>query len=371
MKIAIFTGSSPAEKIGGAEYQSYLLAKGLANLGHGVVFAALNSRENNEYAENGIQIRNIPGQRVIGTKKHRRLIESAVEEISPDLCYVRVFREIPVLSETCSRLDIPLVSTSSHLMETTPFFLGYYPIEAIGYLRSFEFFRHFRSFAAIQSSVLHVCNTEHLKNEIARWFPRKALRRIYNGSPEPSLSKKPVSKGQIIWVNNLKRWKRPETFIQLARHLPDYRFVMVGRMSASRLHARELRERIRKAPSNFRYIGAHPIAKVNEMIAASDLLLYTSLPVEGFANSFLQAWFRGVPTVSLSFNLDGILEREGIGRCSGSFEELVEDVAELMLDESGRLEMGQRARNYAISNHKVEKMVLEYESLFQEVGQVR
>jgi glycosyltransferase involved in cell wall biosynthesis len=170
----------------------------------------------------------------------------------------------------------------------------------------------------------------------------------------------------VIWVNNIKRWKRPEVVIELARRLPQFRFVMIGRTYPAR-HSRQLGEALQQGPANLEYLGPMPVDQVNQMISQSDLLLYTSLNVEGFGNSFMQAWFRGVPTVSFEFELDGILEREGLGKCSMSLAELVSDVKDLMEDEPRRKEMGRRAREYAIRHHSAARMAADYEALFVEV----
>jgi glycosyltransferase involved in cell wall biosynthesis len=130
---------------------------------------------------------------------------------------------------------------------------------------------------------------------------------------------------------------------------------------------RAMKNCLQNAPLNFKYMGPLPIDQVNQLIAESDLLLYTSLPVEGFGNSFLQAWMRCVPTLSLNYQLDGIPERERIGRCPSTFKNLVADVGELMADEPQRYEMGIRAREYASRNHNPENMVSDYENLFKEV----
>ena len=47
---------------------------------------------------------------------------------------------------------------------------------------------------------------------------------------------------------------------------------------------------------NLDYLGEQPIERVNSEIAASDVLVTTSY--EGFPNTFIQAWLRGVPVVS-------------------------------------------------------------------------
>lgn len=369
MRIAIFTGSSPLEKIGGAEYQSYLLAKGLMNNDHEVTFLATNSREAGEQSDEGLEIVKVPDRAHVGWQEHRNLLNQAIQRFSPDLCYVRVFPEISTISGISKRLGIDLVSVSSHVKETSPLLFGYHPLETLGYLRSRKTFLHLSSFSAIRSSIVHVCNTVDLTDRVRKWYPKKWLHTVYNGSQVPSIVAPQSSRDQIIWVNNIRRWKRPEIFIELARRLPKYSFVMVGRTSGRRSYAKTLNKQLADTPPNFTYHGPVPLDEVNTMIAESALLLYTSLPVEGFANSFLQAWMRMVPTVSLSFNLDGILEREGIGRCSSNFDQLVNDVEELMKDEPKRSEMGKRAREYAISNHSSEKMVMDYLDLFTQIKQ--
>jgi glycosyltransferase involved in cell wall biosynthesis len=141
---------------------------------------------------------------------------------------------------------------------------------------------------------------------------------------------------------------------------------MIGRMAEGRF-GKQIQVMLNNAPANLDYRGPLPVDEVNDLIGQSDLLLYTSLPVEGFGNSFAQAWFRGVPTISLSYELDGILEREQVGRCSRTFERLVSDVDSLMHNEPLRAEMGQRARDFAAAHLTVDRMVSNYEHLFQAV----
>ena len=125
------------------------------------------------------------------------------------------------------------------------------------------------------------------------------------------------------------------------------------------------------APGNLRYLGGLPVQEVNRHIAQSDLLVYTSkADSEGFGNSLLQAWFRAVPTVCLSYNVDGILEREGIGFVTKTMHDFVTKVRELMEDSEGRMLRGERARIYANANHRVDYMVNQYEDLFRDILEI-
>jgi glycosyltransferase involved in cell wall biosynthesis len=244
------------------------------------------------------------------------------------------------------------------------------PKKTLWYLLSSLTSKHLRSFCSVHSSAAHVCNTSDLQQRIQPWFPHRRILTIYNGSPQPAPEEiHSGASGQVIWVNNLKGWKRPEVFLRLAQKLPAYRFVMIGSMARGRF-GKQVQAWLQQAPANVHYLGAQPIAEVNRQIGQSDLLLYTSLPREGFGNSFLQAWLRGVPTVSYTFELDGILEREQVGRCAHTFEQLVADVDALMQDHAQRQAMGQRARAYALRYHSVEALVDSFEILFRSIVSV-
>jgi glycosyltransferase involved in cell wall biosynthesis len=372
MRVAVVAGTYPLDKMGGSERQALLISEGLAELGHEVVFVATNSDVEEEFAAGDLTVTKIPRHREVGRDLHGRLVTRVIREKSPDVCYVRRFTELATLSAICRNGGVPVVSMSCHLNETSPILLGYHASETLAHILSLKAIAHLRSFAAIRFSAAHVCNTEFLRRQTQRWFPRMRIRMIYNGSPVLPLPHPVgrVSPGQVIWVNNLKRWKRPEVFVRLAAALPQFRFVMIGRMPGNKRYASQLRRSLQQATANLQYLGPLPIDQVNELIKQSALLLYTSRPVEGFGNSFLQAWGYGVPTVSLSFDLDGILDREGIGRCSQTFDQLRADVEELMTDGVVRRDMGCRARDYVIRHHSAAQMVAQYEMLFNEVRAV-
>ncbi len=369
MRIVLITGFYPGAKMGGAEYQTALLARGLTKLGHEAIFIAVRAPQEATFEHEGVQVHELTGWRAMGRATYKKALEQLLTEIKPDLCYVRLLTELADVSALCRREQIPVVSVTCSLRETTPFLFGYHPRETIGYLRSQQTYHHLRSFWAIRHSAAHICNTHELRERMQPWLPGKQIQTIYNGSmvaPETEIHSEPT--GQIIWVNNFKNGKRPHLFVELARRLPQYKFVMVGAIANRGRYARWLRNMLAKAPANLQHLGALPIEQTNEQISQSDLLVYTSKAgVEGFGNSFLQAWFRGVPTASLSFELDGILDREGVGFFAKSFDELVQKTESLMQDRSARARMGQRALDYALENYRAETMVAAHEKLFQAV----
>jgi len=110
-----------------------------------------------------------------------------------------------------------------------------------------------------------------------------------------------LAQERVLWVGTIHDYKRPHLFLDLAERLPGRRFVMIGGPSVGgeRLKAgyfEEVRARA-AALANVEFTGFLPLAEVERWFDKARLLVLTSV-YEGMPNVFLQAWARGVPTVS-------------------------------------------------------------------------
>lgn len=106
-------------------------------------------------------------------------------------------------------------------------------------------------------------------------------------------------RGYVLWVATLRAQKRPEILLEIARRMPEYRFVMVGGSDPDRKgqeYLRSVEEALRALP-NVQYRGFVPYAEADRLFDGARLVVNTSR-YEGFPNIFLQAWARGIPTVS-------------------------------------------------------------------------
>ncbi|MCD6322213.1 MAG: glycosyltransferase family 4 protein, partial [Clostridiales bacterium] len=145
-----------------------------------------------------------------------------------------------------------------------------------------------------------LAQTEEQKSLIKMRFSRDAIL-LRNGHPVPdSVPKKSRGKIKIVWVANFKRAKQPEIFINLAarlKNLKNAHFYMIGRPGSKVLqHPLELRI---QELSNIDYLGSMPQADVNSFLENAHVLVNTS-QYEGFSNTFIQAWMREIPVVSLN-----------------------------------------------------------------------
>ncbi len=159
----------------------------------------------------------------------------------------------------------------------------------------------------------------------------------------------------VLWLASLKRWKHPETFVELARRCQGLRcrFVLAGQAPDPQYTAEVLRQM--EALANIQYIGGVTFEESNDWIDRSSVFVNTS-DYEGFPNTFIQAWLRAVPVVSLHVDPDAVLSREGIGFRSDTLENLHRDIAGLISDPAQRETMGQRAKSYAMKDHSIESL---------------
>jgi glycosyltransferase involved in cell wall biosynthesis len=104
--------------------------------------------------------------------------------------------------------------------------------------------------------------------------------------------------GHVLWAATVRPSKRPELLFEIARRLPDVRFVMIGGPDPGRREAEYMRSVVQMAAAvpNIEVRGFVPFVDAERAFDGARAVLNTSL-YEGFPNTFLQAWARGVPTV--------------------------------------------------------------------------
>ena len=116
---------------------------------------------------------------------------------------------------------------------------------------------------------------------------------------------------------------------------------------------------------NFDFIPGVPSGKDNEYYERASLLINTSLH-EGYSNTFIQAWLRETPVVSLDVDPDCDICENGLGyHAKGDLNAMVNKIKEFMENPPKLKEMGRKCREYAIKNHDIKKTAEQHYKLYQ------
>lgn len=178
---------------------------------------------------------------------------------------------------------------------------------------------------------------------------------------DPSLILKDEGPIKVLWIGNMKWVKRPERFIQLAQHFKAeerVEFEMVGGYSSD--NYRKMLSEAESLP-NFHYSGHMPNEDVNQLLNTAHVLVNTS-DVEGFSNTFIQAWLRKVVVISLNSDPDSILTKQGIGVKAETMTNLINTITAMLDNPQELKEKGEKARLYASNYHTVTHV---YPSIFE------
>jgi glycosyltransferase involved in cell wall biosynthesis len=134
-----------------------------------------------------------------------------------------------------------------------------------------------------------------------------------------------------LWVANLRVVKRPDVLLDVAERSPGLRFHMVGGPLPVALDLFKTSQ-VRAAQLGVHFHGAVEYRETNALYGRARVFVNTSV-LEGFPNTYAQAWASGTPVVAF-FDPDGIIARHGLGAAVTTREQMVEAVQRLARDES-------------------------------------
>jgi glycosyltransferase involved in cell wall biosynthesis len=172
--------------------------------------------------------------------------------------------------------------------------------------------------------------------------------------------------GDILWVGAVKPIKAPERFVELARACPRWKFRMIGTGEPGYVAA--IHRQARDVP-NLVFGGFVPHADIESHFDGASLLVNTS-PTEGFPNTFLQAWSRGIPTASF---VDPGLGWNGrpAGCVARSVAEMAAIVDKWKSDPAAWAEAGDACRRTHASTFSADAVIQQYETLFRRLRRAR
>jgi glycosyltransferase involved in cell wall biosynthesis len=202
-------------------------------------------------------------------------------------------------------------------------------------------------------------------------FQARALERHYalHGRTAAMLVESPRAAAfrdvDVLWTSNVRRVKRPDRILELAGRLPDVTIHMVGGSQPGEEALFASVSEAAAARPNVMFHGPLSYRDANGMYDRAKVFVNTS-DVEGFPNSYLQAWIRGVPVVTL-FDPDGVVEREGLGVVVKSPARMAEAIGHLLGDTAAWTAASDRCRAFMAGEFEEEKVLAPYLAAFEQV----
>ncbi|MBZ5500373.1 MAG: glycosyltransferase [Acidobacteriia bacterium] len=218
---------------------------------------------------------------------------------------------------------------------------------------------------AIENAALHIVQNERQANLLRDEYGRSSVI-IKNPIDLKPLFPRNATARTILWVGKSdERTKRPSMMLELARQLPQYRFVMVMTFTVKETHDRCIKEA--STLSNVTLLERIPFSQIERFFADARLHVNTST-VEGFPNTFLQAAKYGVPTLSIQVDPGEMLSKYGCGLvCAGDFEQLRDKVQTAMTNDVLYSILSRQSEKYVRESHDKNLIIPKYEQAFTSV----
>lgn len=285
----------------------------------------------------------------------RNNIVKALTEINPDVVYTRcAFSWSGIVAKYANKFNkkhiLAIASDDDPLA---------YQLKVKDLLRPLNFIEKFWIKYAMKNASVIICQNKKQQKLLYKIHSRETIHISQMAPEEQEVISKDYSKLKILWVANLKTIKRPEIFIRLSTNFANrnVEFIMIGKPDSKY-------DLLIEEAKNIQFLGSIPNKSVNKLLCESHLLINTSIS-EGFSNTFVQAWLRKVPVISMNSNPDEILTTQNIGKICGTEEQLILTIEELISNPTTIQMMGEKAHEYAISNHSIKNILPKIQKLFE------
>ncbi|MEA3499904.1 MAG: glycosyltransferase family 4 protein, partial [Candidatus Marinimicrobia bacterium] len=352
-KFVILSNSYYKYNNGGTEIQCKYIADFFIKKKYEVYYIFLHDQDLS-YNDHEIHLHGIKKESSLRLKLFGKIIYynkvlKLLDSINPDIIYHRNLSNfaLPVLNYSISK-NIKTILHLAHIMD----------VEKINIFNKHivhNLINKMGKKKLLMNFMYIIGQTKYQDELLSKNFNRECDLIIPNFHPYTKENISKSNKIKILWIANLKDWKQPKKFIQLAEECKytNAEFIMIGKNPKNEW-SKGLEKRISEI-KNLSYLGELPIKRVNEFLAESHILVNTSL-YEGFPNTFIQAWMRKVPVVSLNVDPDDVLKQNEIGYHSISFDKMINDVKFLISNNKLRDEMGEKAQKYAFKNHSLKNI---------------
>lgn len=328
------------ENIGGAQLQQLQIGKGLRDKGLDVSYVVFDHGQPDMESIDGLTIyksfsrdEGIPIIRFLYPRLYK--IWKALLHAAADVYYCRAASFLPgVLALFCRIYKKKFIFAGASDTDFTP--------EKLLIRTTRDKYLYFYG---IRKADAIIVQSKHQKQLLWNNFRLKGIV-IRNFLYDGNISVPFFDRKTILWVSTIYSLKRPFQFINLAKSFPDEHFVMIGGRSDSEPKLfQQVKDHCSQIP-NINFLGFQSLEKTEQYFSQCKVLINTS-EYEGFPNTFLHAWQRGVPVITY-VDPDGIVTANGLGTVVASEEDLRKALRNLL---EGRQPDPQAIMRYFKVNH--------------------
>ncbi|MCC5958846.1 MAG: glycosyltransferase [Rhodobacteraceae bacterium] len=312
-----------AQDIGGAEVQQRLLGYAFAHHGWAVRFVCQGSgkREPFQLAEN-ITIdfsfddtSGMPGLRFL----HPRLtgMWQALKRADADVYYLRGATYLTsVVAHFCKRYGRAFVFAGASDANFDP---GLLAMKSVRDKFLYEYGLRRADLITVQSErQARLLSENHA-------LPGVVVRNLWDQRARATPTGK---RTLILWVAMFRKLKQAEHFVRLASFFPEEHFLLVGGPNRNEPDYYNHIVQMTSSLNNVEMTGFLAPEETDMYFERAKALVNTST-YEGFPNTFLQAWSRGVPCLSY-VDPDDLISSQGLGETATSEAELVSGLKKIL-----------------------------------------
>ena len=183
--------------------------------------------------------------------------------------------------------------------------------------------------------------------------------------PDERLNPPAQQDTRAAWVGRVDPNKRPEWLFDIAEKTPGVQYAVAGASNSNSDYARRLFERAAHTP-NIRMLGRVAPPEMHRVYENAHVLVCTSVR-EGFPNTFLEAWSRGIPLIT-TFDPDGIVARQKLGWAVNTVDEAAQVLNSLANSPVEWQERSRAARLYYRDSHELDRCMARFAEFFCRVA---
>ena len=348
------------EYSGGAEIQCYYLAQELLARNWEVHYIR-ESNETETKVMDGIVVHGIPAKKSYLKWQNGGALGRKMHEIKADIWYNRAtLAYLPFITHYAKEIGGTVSFAFSRDSQFTyrEFRETYLKLHMKLYA-SIEQFFFFRSLKQADRLLVQTQEQKRLLHQTLGLSGDH----IYNAHPlESQVLQEIQRKPLILWIARIKHFKRPELFVEIARRLAGkgYQFKLVGKLTDDELSRNIQAEAA--GVEGLELLGHQPSETVHQLLLQAKLLVSTS-DVEGFSNTFIEAWLRGVPVYSHQVDPDEMIQTHGLGILEPDMDRLCEAIEAIMEAPALWTEDSARCKAFAHEQFDIGKAVDKLETV--------